>query len=255
MLQVQNLSVCFGTHKIIDDLSFSLSEGSWLMIVGPNGAGKSTVLNAVMQGISYSGHIFVDGAELRKLPAASRARKIGVLSQNHYVNYDFTVEEIVRLGRFSYRKGLFDTRSDSDDDRIEQALALTGMAEKRSQTVTTLSGGELQRTFLAQVLAQDPQYLFLDEPTNHLDLIYQKEIFSLISEWLKTPGKAVCSVVHDLSLARKYGSDALLMHHGKAVAQGAAAEIFRPEPLNSVYQMDVGAWMRELLGEWEDAPC
>lgn len=255
MLEIKDLSVCFGTHTVVDHLSFSLAEGTWLMIIGPNGAGKSTVLNAVTQAVGYSGEICIDGQDLKKLHSAARAQKIGVLSQNHYVNYAFTVEEIVRLGRFSYQKGLFGATRADDEEMIDNALQITGMAGLRGRSVNTLSGGELQRTFLAQVLAQDPLYLFLDEPTNHLDLIYQKELFAVISRWLEMPGRAVCSVVHDLSLARKYGTDALLMNKGSAVSQGSVQEIFRPEILNSVYGMDVGGWMRELLSEWEQSPC
>ena len=116
----------------------------------------------------------------------------------------------------------------------------------------TLSGGELQRTFLAQVLAQDPKLLLLDEPTNHLDLIYQKQIFALIGSWLREPGRAVVSVVHDLSLARSFGTDALLMDHGRQIAHGPAAQVLTPERLNAVYGMDVPAWMRSLYAQWAE---
>ena len=114
----------------------------------------------------------------------------------------------------------------------------------------TLSGGELQRTFLAQVFAQNPQILILDEPANHLDLIYQKHIFSLIETWLRQPGRAVVSVVHDLSLARKYGTHAVLMHRGQCAAQGKIGDVMTAEKLQAVYEMDVYGWMREMLGQW-----
>ena len=114
----------------------------------------------------------------------------------------------------------------------------------------TLSGGELQRTFLAQVFAQNPKLLILDEPANHLDLIYQKHIFSLIEAWLKQPGRAVISVVHDLSLAKKYGTHAVLMDRGRCAAQGKTDEVMTRERLEAVYGMDVYGWMRDLLGQW-----
>ena len=103
---------------------------------------------------------------------------------------------------------------------VELALEKTGMTAQRRQSVLTLSGGELQRTFLAQVFAQDPKYLLLDEPTNHLDLIYQRQVFALIKEWLAQGDRAVISVVHDLSLAKKYGTRALLLDHGCMAAIG-----------------------------------
>ena len=251
MLEIKNLSVQFGNLKIVDDLSFSVSEGQWMMIVGPNGAGKSTALNAITQGVDYKGDVLIHGDNVKKLRPVERARRIGVLTQHHNVSYSFSVEEVVRLGRYSHAPGVLGNRDSNEEDAVEEALACTGMAAQRDQSVLTLSGGELQRTFLAQVLAQQPQLLLLDEPTNHLDLVYQKQIFSLIREWLKKPGRAVVSVVHDLSLAKAYGTHAVLLSHGKTVANGTVAEVLDAEHLNPVYDMDVSAWMRKMLSQWE----
>ena len=252
MLEVSCLSVQFGQKKIVDGLSFTVEEGQWLMIVGPNGAGKSTALNAVTQGVPYTGRVLFAGQDVAKMKPALRAQAIGVLAQNHFVGYGFTVEEVVRLGRFAYAGGLFGRSQTEDREKVEQALTLAGLQDKRRQSVLTLSGGELQRTFLAQVLAQDPKLLLLDEPTNHLDLIYQKQIFALIGSWLREPGRAVVSVVHDLSLARSFGTDALLMDHGRQIAHGPAAQVLTPERLNAVYGMDVPAWMRSLYAQWAE---
>ena len=126
------------------------------------------------------------------------------------------------------------------------------MTSFASQSVLTLSGGELQRTFLAQLFAQNPRVLILDEPTNHLDLVYQKQVFELIAHWLKTPGRAVISVVHDLSLAKAYGTRALLLNHGKTVQQGTLEEVFTPAHLNAAYDMDVSKWMRSMLSQWPE---
>lgn len=250
MLEVQHLSISYGTHQVVKDLSFQVQEGQWLMIVGPNGAGKSTVLNAITQGAAYTGTILLNGADIRKQKAAQRAKEVGVLAQNHFVGYEFTVEEIVRLGRYAHSTGLFSGWKDGDEQAVEEALALTGMADLRRQSVLTLSGGELQRAFLAQVFAQNPNLLLLDEPTNHLDLIYQKQVFLLIEQWVKKPGRAVVSVVHDLSLAKAYGTAALLLHKGQLVASGAVSQVLCPQNLDPVYEMDVYAWMRGLLGQW-----
>ena len=254
MLEVKDLTVRYGDLTIVDKLSFSVEAGQWLMIVGPNGAGKSTALNAVTQGAPYTGQVLFDGADVRRKRPAELARCMGVLMQNHFVSYSFTVEEVAALGRYAYSAGFLSGRDREDKDAVEAALQLTGMAEQRRQSVLTLSGGELQRTFLAQVFAQDPRLLLLDEPTNHLDLVYQKQVFGLIREWLKTPGRAVVSVVHDLSLARAYGTQALLMDHGRAVARGSVDEVLSPEHLDPVYHMDVYAWMRHMLEQWKEMP-
>lgn len=251
MLEVQHLGVRFGELEIVRDLSFSVEPGQWLMIVGPNGAGKSTIVNAIAQGVPYTGKISADGKSLSAMKASERARRIGVLTQNHSVSYSFTVEEVVRLGRYAYSGGVLADRDTDGEGKVSRALEQTGMTELSGQSVLTLSGGELQRTFLAQLLAQDPELLMLDEPTNHLDLIYQKQVFALISDWIRDTGRAVISVVHDLSLARAYGTHALLMHRGDAVGFGEAREVLREENLNAAYGMDVGDWMRGLLKQWE----
>lgn len=251
MLEVRDLSVRYGQKTIVDRLSFTAREGQWLMIVGPNGAGKSTALEAITQAAPYTGSVLLEGQDVRRMKHAERARRMGVLMQKNFVGYSFTVEEVVRLGRYAYAPGMFSAHSREDTAAVEEALELTGLTGQRAQSVLTLSGGELQRTFLAQVLAQQPRLLLLDEPTNHLDLIYQKQVFSLIGQWLREPGRAVVSVVHDLSLAKAFGTDAVLLHHGKAVASGSVQEVLCPENLDPVYDMDVAAWMQQMLSQWE----
>ena len=250
MLEVRDLTVRYGTRTVVDRVSFSLEEGRWLMLIGPNGAGKSTIVNAVAQSTAYTGDILFRGENVRRYKPTELARNIGILSQNHSVGYSFTVEEVVRLGRYSYAPGIFSRHSDADEKSVERALELTGLLPMMEQSVLTLSGGELQRTFLAQLLAQDPRLLILDEPTNHLDLVYQKQVFALIRDWMKVSGRAVISVVHDLSLARAYGTDALLLSGGRQVYCGPVEGAFDPKTLNAVYSMDVREWMRSMLGQW-----
>ena len=251
MLEVQNLNVRYGALAVVDGVGFTVREGEWLMIVGPNGAGKSTVLNAISQGVRYTGGVWLHGQDVRQMRPRERARWLGTLTQNHNVGYAFTVEEIVRLGRYAY-SGALEGRNREDAEAVEAALSITGMAPYRAHSVLTLSGGELQRAFLAQIFAQNPRLLLLDEPTNHLDLAYQKQVFGMIREWLREPGRAAVSVVHDLSLARQYGTRALLLNGGKVVADGPIAQALSPENLRQVYGMDVYGWMRQLLGTWSN---
>lgn len=252
MLEVQNLTVEYGTRRIVDDVSFQIFGGQWLMLAGPNGAGKSTVVNAISQGTSYTGKVIFDGKDLKKCKSGKLARNIGVLSQNHNVGYSFTVEEVVRLGRYSYSKGLFSGSDAKDNEMVEKALEMTGMLSQAGQSVMTLSGGELQRTFLAQLFAQDPELLILDEPTNHLDLVYQKQVFGLIKNWIAETNRAVISVVHDLNLAKAFGTHAILLENGKAVAQGSISEVFTRENLKQVYSIDVYEWMNTMLSQWKE---
>ncbi len=251
-LLIQGLSVELGGKNILRELSFSVEEGQWLMIVGPNGAGKTTALRAILQSVPSAGEIFYHGQNLRKMSPSKRALRIGMLSQSHHASYAFSVREVASLGRYAHEGAVFPRRSRESEEAVDRALALTGMEAQKFQSVLTLSGGELQRTFLAQVFAQDPELLLLDEPANHLDLVYQKQIFELISHWVKKPGRSVVSVVHDLSTAKAFGTHALLLDQGRAVAQGPCGEVLRPELLNAVYRMDVSAWMRKMLSQWNN---
>lgn len=251
MLEVKDLCVSYNGLSIVRNVSFNLEQRQWLMIVGPNGAGKSTIINAISRGVPFTGKVICVGENVAAMKSARLARKLGVLAQNHYVGYSFSVEEVVAMGRYAHSRGPFRGRSKEDECKIDEALALTGMSEQRHQSVLTLSGGELQRTFLAQLFAQDPSILILDEPTNHLDLVYQKQIFTLIRSWIDNTGRAVLSVVHDLSLAKAYGTDAVLMSNGEVAASGKIDDVLTREQLKSVYGIDVYSWMRDMLSQWK----
>ena len=249
MLTCEHVSVRLGGKTIVDDLNFTLHEGQWLMLAGPNGAGKSTLIRAIAGGVPCTGRIRLNGCDLRRMKPAQRARQIGVLAQQNAAGYAFTVEELVGLGRYAHTRS-FLTHRDDGQAQIESALEMTGLTHLRRASLLTLSGGELQRAFLAQVFAQDPQLLILDEPANHLDLRYQQHIFTLIAQWLQQPGRAVLSVVHDLSLARRFGTHGVLLHGGRCVAQGDISSVMAPENLQAVYGLDVHGWMREMLTQW-----
>ena len=250
MLRGDHVTVRYGEYRAVDDCSFHLAEGEWLMLAGPNGAGKSSLIEAIARGVPYDGSIRWQGKEIREMKPAELARRIGVLSQRNQMSYAYTVEEVVGLGRYAWKKGFLSPGEGQAE--TERALEMTGLRELRHASMLTLSGGETQRVFLAQVFTQNPQVLILDEPANHLDLKYQQHIFSLIRQWLQEPGRAVLSVVHDLSLARKYGSHGILMDQGRIIAQGTISSVMTPQNLEEVYGMDVYGWMREMLEQWAE---
>jgi iron complex transport system ATP-binding protein len=251
LLQAESLAVRYGDLQIVGGVDFTLAEGRWLMLAGPNGAGKSTIVNAISGGAPYTGRILVEGRDVKSFKPAALARRLGVLAQQNAVGYAFTVAEVIQMGRYAHTRSLFRQATDADEQAIERAVELTGLRPFLGQSVLTLSGGELQRTFLAQVIAQDPQILLLDEPANHLDLAYQEQVFGLIRDWLGGGGRTVLSVVHDLSLAKAYGDDALLLDRGRITAEGPVADTLTPANLERVYGMDVYGWMQRMLGQWQ----
>lgn len=251
MLSVQNLTVSRGNKNVVQDVSFDIRQGEWWMLLGPNGAGKSSLIMAVSKAAPYTGSIRCKGQEVGSVRPKTLARSIAVLNQSHPVSYGFSVEDVVRLGRYAYRRGMFSASDPKEHDMVEKALQWTGMEKLRKRSLKTLSGGEVQRAFLAQVLAQDPELLILDEPSSSLDLKHQHGLFELVSEWVKQPGKAVLSAVHDLSIARKYASHALMLSAGRMAAQGRIQDVLTDQVLDGVYDIPVRPWMRELLKQWE----
>ncbi|MEG2315212.1 MAG: ABC transporter ATP-binding protein [Clostridia bacterium] len=252
MIEVKNLRVRYGAQEAVSDLSFAVDPGQWLMLVGPNGAGKSTALAAIAQSVPYAGEVLWNGVSARTMKPRRFARHVGMLLQTHRIEYGFTVEEVVRLGRYAHRCGFCNHADAEGEACVETALRDAGLLELRYKSVLELSGGEVQRVFLAQVFAQNPELILLDEPANHLDLLYQQRVFSLLGHWLSQNGHAIISVVHDLSLARRYATHAVLLENGHAAAMGLADETLTRAHLQAVYGMDVYEWMRCLLARWAE---
>jgi iron complex transport system ATP-binding protein len=255
MLKAEHISVNIGGRQIVNDVSFDLSAGEKLMIIGPNGAGKTTLIRAIMQAIPHEGTTELMGRDMAGMQPMELARQIGVLTQAHNPQFSYTVRDVVTLGRYAHRKGLFSGLSKEDEDHIARAMEMTGMINFADASIQRLSGGELQRVFLAQLFAQDPSVLVLDEPTNNLDLSYQIALFDLINEWVEKGGKAVISVIHDLNMVYKYATKALLMKDGARHAYGIPEEVLDADNLNDVYAVDIAGWMRGLLRHWERGPC
>ncbi len=251
MLTVDSLGVMVGKATLLQDVSFTLSEGDVLMVVGPNGSGKTTMVRALMNALPHTGSASFMGKPMAGMPADELARCVGVLTQSNAMQFSYEAQDVVALGRYAHKQGFIGGLRSDDRAAIERAMALTRTDGLRGRSVTTLSGGELQRVCLARVLAQDPRVLVLDEPTNHLDIEHQINLFDIIATWAKEPGRAVLAIVHDLNLAYTYGTHALLLHEGRRVAFGPPGEVLTRELLQSVYHVDLVEWMRGLLSRWK----
>lgn len=251
MLKLENLAVSIGGKSILKPLSFEVREGEWLMLAGPNGAGKTTLLRAIAQTVPYTGKAFFEGRDIARMRAKERARAFALLSQRQETGYAFTAEEVIRLGRYA-RSSSLAGRSEEGERAVREAAQLCGLLPLLRQSILTLSGGELQRVFLAQVFAQNPKLLLLDEPANHLDLKYMAQIFELIAQWVKQPERAVISVVHDLALTRHYAGTAAILKEGRLLIKAPAEEALTPELLREAWGMDVQGYMRSLLSDWQE---
>lgn len=251
MLRVENLSVKINNKDIVKDVSFKLDNNETLVIIGPNGSGKTTIVKSIMNDLKYNGSIEIDGKNIKKINLSDISKHIGVLMQNHNLEFDNTVYDIVSLGRYTYKKELFGSIDDIDKEKINEAIVLADIQDIKYNSINDISGGELQRVFLALVLAQDPDILILDEPTNHLDLKHQIDVFSILKKWSLKEGKAIIAIIHDLNLAYKYATKALLIKEGKTVSYGEVKETLNRKNLNYTYDIDVFEWMQTLLKNWE----
>ena len=251
MLQVEHLSCGYGDKPIVRDMSFRVEKGERLCILGPNGCGKTTLLRGIMGILPAQGTVTVDGETLTGMPARRKARRIALMSQLSSAYFSYTVYETVMLGRYAHQKrGTFFSESEEDRCIVRESLEKTGMFPYRDRLITELSGGQLQRVFLAQIFAQDPQVVLLDEPTNHLDLKYQVELVDTLKGWVKAGDRCVVGVLHDINLALSFADRILLMEEGtvKAFEKTSAFDL---SLLNRTYQTDVQEYMREALKRWQ----
>lgn len=251
LLEIKDITAKVSDKALVENVSFSVDKNEILVVVGPNGAGKSSLIKALMGTIHHTGTAYIDGINVQTLKPQELAKRVGVLTQYNNLAYSFSVEEVVKMGRYAHVKGFLGRLSSYDDEMVDKAMGLTGISHIKDRSVLTLSGGELQRVFLAQLFAQDPQILILDEPTNHLDLQYQIHIFDIISKWVKHGDRTVIAVVHDLNLALHYGEKAILLKDAKLVAQGEVSEVLTKENLSEVYQVDVFEHMNLMLKNWQ----
>jgi iron complex transport system ATP-binding protein len=234
-------------------MSLTVGNGEFLCVVGPNGCGKSTLLKAIIRLLEYRGSIALNGREVSSFTRKELAAKIALLSQttsSDMSNFPFTVSETVAMGLYS--RGIFTGAGLSHNDRllVNGILQQLELADAKDTFIHELSGGQLQRVFLARTLAQNPDVILLDEPTNHLDLKHQLDLLHYLTGWVKKNDKAVIGVFHDLNLVRYFGDRVALMSEGALVSCGKSGDALDSGILRAVYGVDVQGFMRESLGKW-----
>lgn len=230
-IKTDNIQVSFGSKPILHDISLAIHDKEFVGIIGPNGSGKSTFLKCLYRVLQPSGgKIFFDGSELNSLSHRDTALKMAVVAQHSTVNFDFSVLEMVLMGRSPY-KGLLDRDQLDDYEIARHALAEVGLSDFESRNFNTLSGGEQQRVILARALAQRTECLVLDEPTNHLDIKYQLELMTIV----KRLDATVVSAIHDLNLAAIYCDRIIALKDGHIVCSGTPQDVLSPDTIRHIY--------------------
>lgn len=251
-LTATDLTLGYDRTPVVHDVSVSIAPGAVTALLGPNGSGKSTVLRSLarLHPIA-SGDVVVstDGAQTASsaLSAKEFARIVTLLSQSRPHPSGVSVREIVAYGRHPHRRR-FAALTDADRTAITRALELTGTDRMADRPVDQLSGGELQRVWLATCLAQDTGVLLLDEPTNHLDLRYQAEILDLMRELADDHGIAVGVVLHDLGHAAAVADHVVLLDRGRIRSVGTCEDVFTADVLSEVYGLPISTRIDEDTG-------
>lgn len=254
MIKLNNVSAGYNGIDIIKDISLELDEGKNLCVLGPNGCGKTTLLKSIAGILPIKGDVIIDDKSIKNMKRHEIAKEIAVMSQISNIYFSYTVFETVLLGRYLYMKdNIFKEPSEHDKAYVKKCLETVGMLELKDKQINTLSGGQIQRVFLARTLAQEPNIILLDEPTNHLDIRSQKELIDYLKIWSKEEGRSVIGVFHDMNLALKLADYILVLDNGRSAGLGKPEEIISDNLLNKVYKMDVVGYMVDSLKHWESA--
>lgn len=223
---------------ILQQLSTVFKEGGFYGILGPNGSGKTSLIRHLLRFLEVSGgEIRLDTERIGDFPRKKLASYLSFVPQNVNMEVDFTVYDIIAMGRTPYHKRL-QGLSQLDREKIEWAMEVTGCTQLKERLFSYLSGGEAQRVLAARAIAQDTKYLILDEPVSHLDIRYQVELMETMKYLNEKAGKTIIAILHDLNLSAAYCKEIVLMKDGKIYAEGTIDEVLTKEHLKAVYEID-----------------
>ena len=233
-ITTEQLQATLGGSHILKGVSIEVSDKDFVGIIGPNGSGKSTLLKSIYRVLTpQSGTVFLDGNALNSYKPKESARKMAVVAQHNYYNFEFSVQDVVLMGRAPHKKAM--ERDNADDYRIvREALEKVNMGGFAQRSFSTLSGGEQQRVILARALAQQTQCLILDEPTNHLDIKYQLQLMDIVRSLRLT----VVSAIHDLNIAAMYCYTLFVLQNGRIIAFGPPKQVLTREFIRQVYEVE-----------------
>lgn len=239
VLEANRIVYSYTRKPVVNDVSLEVKKGEFMSILGPNGSGKSTLLKTLSHiYIPDSGEIVLMGKPMDTYKRKEIAQRIAMVPQDTSLDFEFTVEEVVLMGRHPFL-GRFGKENVLDMDLAYEAMERTNTLHIKDSLITEISGGERQRVFIAKALAQNTSIMLLDEPTSHLDINHQIEILELLKRLNSEKELAIVLVIHDINLAARYSDRILLMKDGEIVDQGSPETVITPESIENTYGMKV----------------
>lgn len=238
-LEIAQLQFGYDQNPTLKNLNLSLKEGKLTVILGPNGSGKTTLVKLMSKMMPPdSGHIYLHLSDIMKMSQKEISKSLAIVPQNTAVEFDFTVEEIVAMGRYPHLKR-FEQEGPADWEIINEAMRATDVLDFKHRPINALSGGEIQRVIIARALAQKPKILILDEPIAHLDIQHQIELLKLVKQLAQTQHITIAMILHDLNFAMAFADQVVLMHEGNIAAEGLPEDVLVPDLIKSVYGVDI----------------
>ena len=248
MLRAADVRFAYDETPVIDGVSLTVSAGRIVGILGPNGSGKSTLLKLLSGTLApASGDVRLEERELRTLPRRAVAQRLAVVPQDTHLAFDYSVLEIVLMGRYPHL-GALEIEGPADLDIARAAMSATGTLEFERRPFTTLSGGERQRVVIASALAQQPRILLLDEPTAALDLGYQLDIAALIRDLNASRALTIAISTHDLAFASSVCHELVLLRAGRVLAAGSVEDVLTADNIRALYDVEADVRRDEVSG-------
>lgn len=233
-LSAENVSFEIDHVKLIDRISLDIPRGSFVGVIGPNGSGKSTLLKTIYRANKASeGTVYLNGRQMSQMSGKEIARQMAVVSQENQISFDFSVMEIMMIGRYSNRSFL-ENSSAQDKTICEEALASVGMLEFKNRSFLSLSGGEKQKVLIASAFSRNPELIVLDEPTNHLDVGYQFLIMDIMKS---RKDVTIFTALHDMNMAMRYCDRLIALKDGKIYCTGTPREVLTEENLKELFHV------------------
>lgn len=233
-ISVENLQVILNRNPILRGVNLEADNSQFIGVIGPNGSGKSTLLRCIYRVLKPTGGaVFLDHKELHKWSVRESARRVSVVAQHNYYNFEFLVKDVVLMGRAPHKRTL-DRDNARDYEIVAEALKTVGMKDFGERIFSTLSGGEQQRVILARALAQETPCIILDEPTNHLDIKFQLEIMDIV----KGLNRTVIAAIHDLNIAAMYCDRLFALKDGEIITVGTPREVLTEQFIRDTYEVD-----------------
>lgn len=234
-LHARSVTLRYDERTVSSDLTITIPDGSFTVVVGPNACGKSTLLRALARLLApTAGQVILDGRSIGEFPTREIARRLGLLPQSATAPAGITVADLVGRGRYPHQS-FFRQWSKADEMAVAAAMQATRITDLADRLVDELSGGQRQRVWVAMVLAQETPLLLLDEPTTFLDITHQIELLELLGELNRRNGQTIVAVLHDLNHACRYASHIIAMRDGAVVAEGAPRDIVTAELVEAVF--------------------